>query len=115
MQVCRSDKLIRLNNQLVLKVIPARIQPKSEAATLSEKSIVVAFGLLVSAIAIAQFVAIQALVSWFWGKITVFQLVSGVSVVVAIALAATILFYLIKLVQLPKRLFQAFWDSLDVD
>ncbi|HAJ60447.1 MAG TPA: hypothetical protein DCP31_15245, partial [Cyanobacteria bacterium UBA8543] len=66
-------------------------------------------------IAIAQFVAIQALVSWFWGKITVFQLVSGVSVVVAIALAATILFYLIKLVQLPKRLFQAFWDSLDVD
>ena len=115
MQVYRNEKLIRFNNQIVLKVIPAKIPPKSEAATVSEKSIVVTFCLLVSAIALAQVVVIQALVSWVWDKITVSQLVSGVSVVVAIALAATILFYLIKLVQIPKRLFQAFWDSLEVD
>ena len=115
MQVYKSDKLIRFNAQIVLKVMPAKITPKSEAATVSEKSIVVAFCLLVTAIAIAQVVVIQALVSWVWDKITVSQLVSGVSVVVAIALAATILLYLIKLVQISKRLFQAFWNSLDVD
>ena len=115
MQLYKSDKLEKFNTQIVLKEIPAEIPPKSNGAIWSEKFIVVAFCLLVSAIAIVQVVAIKALVNWLWGKISVSQLVSGVPFVVALALGATILFYFIKLGQIGKRLFQAFWESLDVD
>ena len=115
MQLCKGNELKKSNAQTFVEEIPVESTPKSDAPIWSEKFIVVAFCLLVTAIAIIQVVAIKALVSWVWGKLSVSQLVSGVPVVIAIALGATILFYLIKLVQIGKRLFQAFWESLDVD
>jgi hypothetical protein len=58
-------------------------------------------------------------VAALWSNITpVLPLVHSASllpVLVAIAFAAIIPFFLIKLVQMTELLFQAFWDALQVD
>lgn len=115
MQLYKCHVKEKSNSQIVLQAILTESTPKTDATISSEKFIVVAFCVVVTVFTIALVVGIHALVSFVWGRVTVSQLVSGVSVAAAIAASAITLFHFIKLVQSGRRLFQAFWDSLELE
>lgn len=98
-------------------------EPQRHLGIWSEKFFIVTCGLLV---AIGYVVSIRLLVSFvnlvpeLWNRVTttVFQLEPSISVMpalMAIGVSGTLLFFSMKLVQMISRLFQAFWDSLEVD
>jgi len=116
-QVKESDSNVALTATSIEK------EPQRHLGIWSEKFFIVTCGLLV---AIGYVVSIWLLVSFvnlvpeLWNRVTttVFQLEPSISVMpalMAIGVSGTLLFFSMKLVQMISRLFQAFWDSLEVD
>jgi len=103
------------NALLVLSRIPIERAQKGNAPKIPEIWSIVAFCLLPTAIAMLLLFAIQTAFSFIGSAIAVFLSTTNLSVVIAIAVSATMLFLSISRVQLGRKLYQAFWDSLDMD
>lgn len=111
------------DSRIVLTATSIEKEPQRHFGIWSEKFFIVTCGLLV---VIGYVVSIRLLVSFvnlvpkLWGSVTttVFQLEQSISVMpalMAIGVSGSLLFFSMKLVQMISRLFQAFWDSLEVD
>jgi hypothetical protein len=100
---------------IIFSRIPINGTQESNAPLLPETWLIVAFCLPPTAIAMLLFFGIQTMFSFIGSVIAVFLSTTDVSVVLAIAVSAALLFFLIALVQSGRRLFQSFWDSLSIN
>ncbi|GEM_PF-3553248 len=110
------------NSAILLAVTSIEKAPKRNTDNSLENFFIVACCLLVALGSVVSkwlLVLLMTGVAALWSNITpVLPLVHSASllpVLVAIAFAAIIPFFLIKLVQMTELLFQAFWDALQVD
>lgn len=110
------------NSRIVLMATCTSEPPKRYSIFRSEKVFLVALGLLTILSAVVFFGLLigainQLPVLWSGMLSTISNLEQSLSVPAFVAIIGSIvaLFFLIKLIQLGMQLFQAFWDSLDVD
>lgn len=111
------------NSAIFLTVTSIKKAPKRNTDNRLEKFFIVTCCLLVALGSVASkwlLVLLMTGVAAFWSNVAtpVLQLAQNadiIRVLVAIALSVIIPFFLIKLVQMTELLFQAFWDSLQVN
>ncbi len=90
---------------------------KPQSHPLSEKFITVTFGLLVTVFSVLPLVLIRAFFAWVGGKTWEWSnLTHGFQLMCYVLLSAIVggvILYLMNLVVIVKKLFNAFWESLE--